>query len=67
MSTRCAVDDFLLALVSYGSRPSLTLARLTAPNQVLDAMDYAVYVHDVQHIILDNLQFMMSGVGGKVR
>lgn len=36
-------------------------------NQVLDAMDYAVYVHDVQHIILDNLQFMMSGVGGKVR
>ncbi|BAM38879.1 DNA polymerase I [Theileria orientalis strain Shintoku] len=27
---------------------------------VLDAMDYAVYVHDVQHIIIDNLQFMLS-------
>jgi len=32
-------------------------------DQVLDAMDYAVYVHDVQHIIIDNLQFMMSGQG----
>jgi len=30
-------------------------------------MEYAVYVYDVQHIILDNLQFMMSGVAGKVR
>ena len=31
--------------------------------QVLDAMDYAVYAHDVEHIILDNLQFMLSGQG----
>lgn len=31
--------------------------------EVLDAMDYAVYAHDVQHIILDNLQFMLSGQG----
>ncbi|KCV72545.1 hypothetical protein, variant [Fonticula alba] len=30
---------------------------------VLDAMEHAVYVHDVEHIILDNLQFMMSGQG----
>jgi hypothetical protein len=37
----------------------------TGLDQVLDAMDYAVYVYDVQHIILDNLQFMMSGQGGK--
>lgn len=29
--------------------------------QVLDAMDYAVYVHDVEHIVLDNLQFILSG------
>lgn len=29
-------------------------------DDVLDAMDYAVYVHDVEHIILDNLQFMLS-------
>lgn len=27
---------------------------------VLDAMEYAVYVSDVEHIILDNLQFMIS-------
>ena len=32
-------------------------------DEVVDAMDYAVYVYDVQHIILDNLQFMMTGVG----
>ena len=29
-------------------------------DQVLDAMEYAVYVNDVEHIILDNLQFMIS-------
>ena len=29
-------------------------------DDVLDAMDYAVYVNDVQHIILDNMQFMIS-------
>ena len=32
----------------------------TSLDQVLDALEYAVYVHDVQHIILDNLQFMLS-------
>ena len=29
-------------------------------DDVLDAMDYAVYVHDVEHIILDNMQFMIT-------
>lgn len=33
----------------------------TNVDQVLDAVDYASYVHDVQHVVLDNLQFMMSG------
>ena len=28
-------------------------------NQVLEALDVAVYNYDVQHIIIDNLQFMM--------
>ena len=28
-------------------------------SQVLEAMDFAVYRDDVQHIIIDNLQFMM--------
>ncbi|RHY31422.1 hypothetical protein DYB32_003516, partial [Aphanomyces invadans] len=32
-------------------------------DEVLDAMEYAVYAHDVQHVILDNVQFMMSGQG----
>lgn len=31
----------------------------TTVNEVLDAMDYSVYVHDVEHVILDNLQFML--------
>lgn len=36
-------------------------------DDVLDAMDYAVYVNDVEHIILDNMQFMVSlkSLGGK--
>ena len=29
-------------------------------DEVLDTMDYAVYVNDVEHIILDNMQFMVS-------
>jgi twinkle protein len=28
--------------------------------EVLDAMEYAVYVHDTEHIILDNMQFMIT-------
>lgn len=35
----------------------------TDVDQVLDAMEHAVYAFDVQHIILDNVQFMMSGQG----
>eukprot|EP00753_Platysulcus_tardus_P012338 PLAT3354.34.p1 GENE.PLAT3354.34~~PLAT3354.34.p1 ORF type:complete len:766 (-),score=342.49 PLAT3354.34:54-2237(-) len=31
---------------------------------VLDAMEHAVYVHDVQHILLDNLQFMLETGSG---
>jgi len=31
--------------------------------EVLEAMDYAVYQHDIKHIVLDNLQFMMSNEG----
>jgi len=27
---------------------------------IVDAMEYAIYVHDVEHIILDNLQFMLT-------
>jgi len=29
-------------------------------DEVIGAMDYAIYVHDVEHIILDNMQFMIS-------
>ena len=34
---------------------------------VLDALEYAAYAHDVQHVILDNLQFMMSGAVSAAR
>jgi twinkle protein len=30
----------------------------TDVDQIIDAMAYAVYVYDVEHIVLDNLQFM---------
>ena len=32
-------------------------------HQIVDAMDYAVYANDVEHVVLDNLQFMLSGQG----
>ena len=32
----------------------------TQVEQILDAMEYSVYAYDVEHIILDNLQFMMG-------
>ena len=35
----------------------------TEVDSVLDAMEYAVYAYDVQHVVLDNLQFMLSGQG----
>ncbi|XP_012943645.2 twinkle protein, mitochondrial [Aplysia californica] len=31
--------------------------------KVIDAMSHAVYVHDIAHVVVDNLQFMM-GAGG---
>lgn len=39
----------------------------TELSQIIDAMDFAVYRDDVQHIIIDNLQFMIprGGVGGR--
>ena len=32
-------------------------------DKVLDAMGYAVYVYDIAHVIIDNLQFMMGSSG----
>ncbi len=32
-------------------------------DEVLDAMEYAVYAQDVEHIVLDNLQFMLGSQG----
>lgn len=30
-------------------------------DKILDTMDFAVYAYDISHIIIDNLQFMLSG------
>lgn len=30
-------------------------------DRVLDTLDYAVYSYDISHVIIDNLQFMLSG------
>ena len=39
----------------------------TDVDRVVDALEYAAYAHDIQHVILDNLQFMMSGATGGAR
>lgn len=32
----------------------------TDPDELFATLDYAVYEHDVAHIVLDNLQFMLQ-------
>ncbi len=34
-------------------------------HKVIDAIDFAVYQFDINHIILDNLQFMMPRTEGR--
>jgi twinkle protein len=36
----------------------------TVLDHVIDTMEYATYAHDVEHIVLDNLQFMMGSQKG---
>ena len=36
----------------------------TQLEQILDAMEYSVYAYDVEHIILDNLQFLLGATAG---
>eukprot|EP01134_Creolimax_fragrantissima_P003768 CFRG3768T1 len=38
----------------------MTFFGSTQVQEVLQTMDYAVYHHSVQHVVLDNLQFMLS-------
>jgi len=37
-----------------------------AVDKVLDAMSHAVYVHDIAHIIIDNIQFMIGSGSGSL-
>lgn len=48
---------------TFGSLPLYFLKFYggTKVEKIIDAMEYAVYVYDVEHIILDNLQFILSG------
>ncbi|CAM9640212.1 unnamed protein product, partial [Ectocarpus sp. 13 AM-2016] len=64
-SLRAVADRFQALPLSF-----LRFHGGTHVDEVIDAMDYAVYANDVQHIILDNLQFMLTrnsreGQGGK--
>lgn len=38
-----------------GADPSLPL-----PRAVIDTMQHAVYMYDITHVVVDNLQFMMG-------
>eukprot|EP01084_Bolivina_argentea_P223014 377397_1 len=51
----CLADRFQDLPLQY-----MTFHGGTDLDLVLDAMDYAVYVRDVEHVILDNLQFMIG-------
>ncbi|KAJ9058475.1 hypothetical protein DSO57_1011852 [Entomophthora muscae] len=35
----------------------------TRVEEVIEAMEHAVHAYDVQHVLIDNLQFMSSGLG----
>lgn len=35
----------------------------TDPSDVINLIDYALYTYDIGHVVLDNLQFMLSGQG----
>ena len=35
-------------------------------DKVLDAMSHAVYVHDIAHVIIDNIQFMIGSGSGNI-
>ena len=35
----------------------------TEVDKVMEMIDYAVYAYDIGHIVIDNLQFMLSGQG----
>lgn len=39
---------------------SLTLCTAPPLRTVLDTMQHAVYMYDINHVIIDNLQFMMG-------
>ncbi|MCH8058602.1 MAG: hypothetical protein IIB78_12110 [Proteobacteria bacterium] len=59
------IDEFPHYAELFGNLP-LYFMRFygsTEVDSVMDAMDYAVYVYDVENIVLDNLQFMTSGQG----
>ena len=63
--SKCTRDEFEQVSERFHRLPTyfMNFHGSTSVDQVLDAMDYAVYVHDVQHVIIDNLQFMTSGQG----
>jgi len=52
-------DDFEALPLHY-----MNFHSSTQLNEIVDAMDFAVYRDDVQHIIIDNLQFMIPRQSG---
>jgi twinkle protein len=52
------------AVADVFSKLPLFFLRYLGPadvDDVIEAMQYAAYAHDVAHVVIDNLQFMMSG------
>jgi len=63
----CSDDEFDAAADAFEGLPLwfLTYYGSTKLDNILDAMEYAVYAYDVRHVVLDNLQFMSAGLLGR--
>ena len=40
--------------------PNVFVISVLKVDKVLDAMGYAIYLFDIAHVIIDNLQFMLG-------
>jgi len=61
-------EDLQLSLNDLGDHPLYFMKFFgsTDLSVLFNTLDYAVYTYDVSHIVLDNLQFMLSGQGRNV-
>lgn len=62
------VKEFDVAAESFQKLPMYfaTFHGASEVDKVLEAMAHAVYVHDIAHVIIDNIQFMIGSRNGSI-